>query len=324
MAYGHRSARNPAHAPPGEGASEQLEEQAVALASQGRWAQAALVNQELLKRQPKNTRTLNRLGKCMTELGKYEAASDFYKRTLERDQQNAIARKSLDRLAYLAERPAGLAPEHPTATPQSFMIDAGRSTIAALRETGNPKVLAASSPGAALELRAEGDGLRVYDRQGELLGALQPHLAQRLLRLMQGGNTYAVALASITQGTVRVVLRETYRHPSQAKAGSFATSEESPASPASTRDRQPRPADDDGEDEDEDEEEGEDEIEVSPTPTPTQDEYPEADMSEAAERKLSAEAVGGAPDKSRENSIASQGRGWRGSGAFASKQKAGK
>jgi hypothetical protein len=50
---------------------------------------------------------------------------------------------------------------------------------------------------------------------------VEPKLALRLLKLMQGGNQYAAALASLADTTGRVIIKEVYQHPSQAGRPSF-------------------------------------------------------------------------------------------------------
>jgi hypothetical protein len=59
----------------------------------------------------------------------------------------------------------------------------------------------------------------VVTPDGDYVGQLEPKLGLRLLRLMNGGNRYVVALASLSEQ--RVVVREVYQHPSQQGRPSF-------------------------------------------------------------------------------------------------------
>jgi hypothetical protein len=43
----------------------------------------------------------------------------------------------------------------------------------------------------------------------------------RLIKLMEGGNEYAAAIATLSQDDVRVIIKETFQHPSQAGKLSF-------------------------------------------------------------------------------------------------------
>src|SRR5450756_1718971 len=76
-------------------------EQAIALAMQNRWTDAARVNQNILDIFPEDTDALNRLGRALTELGHYREAREAYQKTVHLDPSNTIARKNLARLATL-------------------------------------------------------------------------------------------------------------------------------------------------------------------------------------------------------------------------------
>ena len=106
MPYANRSEGKRPRTYPSGSQSEKLTDQALALAAQGEWAQAAKANRELLLSHPRDIRSLNRLGNCMTQLGDYKSATAAYSRTLEYDRQNEIALKNLGRLTLLTENTA--------------------------------------------------------------------------------------------------------------------------------------------------------------------------------------------------------------------------
>ena len=56
-------------------------EQAIALAMQNRWVDAARINQSILDVYPVDTDTLNRLGRALTELGRYKEAIEDLSRS---------------------------------------------------------------------------------------------------------------------------------------------------------------------------------------------------------------------------------------------------
>src|SRR5262245_50258799 len=76
-------------------AKKQHAEQAIQLALQGQWSEAAQLNREILESFPADVDAYNRLGKALTELGRYVEARDSYMKALEIDQLNSIARKNL-------------------------------------------------------------------------------------------------------------------------------------------------------------------------------------------------------------------------------------
>src|SRR6185436_14752815 len=75
--------------------------------------------------------------------------------------------------------------------------------------------------GEKVDLRMEGRNVLVLDAEGNLIGRLEPKLAQRLSELMSGGNRYAAAVAHVNGHQLRVLIRETYQDPSQRGRVSF-------------------------------------------------------------------------------------------------------
>src|SRR5215469_7182898 len=68
-----------------------LTEQAIQLALESQWERAVEVNQELLSLGPRELSTLNRLGKALSELGRFAEAKQAYAEALELDPTNNIA-----------------------------------------------------------------------------------------------------------------------------------------------------------------------------------------------------------------------------------------
>ncbi len=70
---------------------KKLEEDAIALARESRWEEAAEKNRELLAIYPDDVSGYNRLGKALSELGRYAEARAAYTSALEIDPSNNIA-----------------------------------------------------------------------------------------------------------------------------------------------------------------------------------------------------------------------------------------
>src|SRR5207237_12871 len=77
-------------------------EQAISLAMKNRWDEAAQLNREILEMFPNEVDAYNRLGKALTELGRYAEARDAYAQAVKLDPLNGIASKNLQRLGKLA------------------------------------------------------------------------------------------------------------------------------------------------------------------------------------------------------------------------------
>jgi hypothetical protein len=82
-------------------------------------------------------------------------------------------------------------------------------------------VLATVSAGDVPALQVKDRGVVVLSPDGEYLGALEPRLGSRLARLLDGGNRYDCVVASSSDTSVSVLIREVYRAPALAKKPSF-------------------------------------------------------------------------------------------------------
>jgi tetratricopeptide (TPR) repeat protein len=210
-------------------------EQAVSLAIQGRWTEAVAANQNILALFPSDAEAYNRLGKAFTELGQYDAARDSYMHALQIDSSNTIAEKNLQRLANLV---AAAAPDPQLVpvtegflAPQLFIEEMGKTGSTTLVNLAPISVLARQSAGDPVRLRIENRTLVAENMRGERLGEVEPKMGQRLISFMMAGNRYSAAISSLDM-CVRIVIRETYQHPSQAGRVSFpAKGNESPFRP---------------------------------------------------------------------------------------------
>jgi hypothetical protein len=63
--------------------------------------------------------------------------------------------------------------------------------------------------------------LTVETAGGEYVADVEPKLALRLSKLLAGGNKYAAAIASVSDDSLRVIIKETFQDPSQVGRLSF-------------------------------------------------------------------------------------------------------
>jgi len=194
--------------------------EAIALAMQGRWEEAVAVNKSIIDVFPDDADAYNRLGKALTQLGRYAEAREAYGRAVEIEPSNSIARKNLDRLLHLKQDKQ---------TPKNgrqvsshlFIEETGKAGMADLHNLARSHVLASIAAGDPVELKPRGQSLAVLRTDGEYIGEVEPRLGLRLIKLMQGGNKYAAAVASIAENKGKVMIKETFQHPSQAGRLSF-------------------------------------------------------------------------------------------------------
>jgi tetratricopeptide (TPR) repeat protein len=194
---------------------------AIQLALGNRWEEAAQVNRAILSVFPNDTDSYNRLGKALMELGRYNEAKKAYKKALELDSTNQIAKKNLEHLGILVKSGA---PQAVTTIvdPALFIEEMGKTAMTTLLQP-SLAVLTKLNAGERLELRPKDKRLTVETPGGEFVGLLEPKLGTRLLKMMAGGNEYAVAITSLSKDECKVIVKETYQHASQAGRPSFPT-----------------------------------------------------------------------------------------------------
>ena len=198
----------------------QLTEQAIQLALESRWEEAVAVNRRLLDTSPRDISTLNRLGKALSEMGNYTESKQAYSDALALDPTNSIARKNLERLALLSD---GAPAARPTKRidPRLFIEETGKTGFTTLVDVAPAEARARLTAGDQVYLYVDGRALQVRNGAGETIGRVEPRLANRLLKFIEGGNQYAAGITDLDDGTIRIIIRETFQHPSQLGRVSF-------------------------------------------------------------------------------------------------------
>ena len=187
---------------------------------QGRWRQAIEVNKSVLEDFPQDVDTHNRLGRAYMELGEYPQAKEAYGRAAELDPYNPITRKNLQRLSYLKE-PVKVEKKADKVEPQHFIEEIGKAGVVNLLALAPKEILARMVAGDKVYFKVEGTRLAAADSRGEYLGQVTPRHAQRLIKLMGGGNQYTAAVVSSAEDVMTIIIRETYQDPSQVGRISF-------------------------------------------------------------------------------------------------------
>ncbi|MFQ6122493.1 MAG: tetratricopeptide repeat protein [Dehalococcoidales bacterium] len=199
----------------------QRSKQAIDLAMQGRWREAVAANKDIIDNFPKDVDAYNRLGRAYMELGEYSQAREAYQRAIELDPFNAIAKKNLQRLSYLGEEAVSSEAESRKVEPQQFIEEIGKAGVVILYHLAPKEIRARMVAGAEVYLKIHGPNLIVENSRGEYLGQVEPRHAQRLIKLIEGGNKYSAAIVSSTEEAMSVIIREVYQDPSQVGRLSF-------------------------------------------------------------------------------------------------------
>lgn len=197
----------------------QQTKEAIALAIQGQWQEAVALNRAIIDSFPGDVEAYNRLGRALTELGEYAQAREAYLQTTKLDPNNRIAQKNLERLSLLEEKTTTVEVPHQI-SPQIFLEETGKAGVVNLVNLAPATVIARMGSGEVVNLKVDNKRLLIEANGGEYLGEVAHKYAPRLLRLMEGGNEYTAAIASLDNG-LKVLIRETYQHPSQEGLLSF-------------------------------------------------------------------------------------------------------
>jgi tetratricopeptide (TPR) repeat protein len=185
-----------------------------------RWDDAAQVNREILELFPNEVDAFNRLGKALTELGRYAEARDAYAQAAKLDPLNGIAAKNLQRLGKLAAE-GSAAPSPSPVDPRLFIEESGKTTVTQLTDVRRTEATTKLSAGDQLQLERRGNQLVVSDLTGQDIGRIEPKLEHDLIRLIDQGNQYAVFVTAVNDQVVHAIIRETHRAAAMGNRPSF-------------------------------------------------------------------------------------------------------
>jgi tetratricopeptide (TPR) repeat protein len=201
------------------GTKRQLIADAQTAAVEGRWEESLAINDKILERFPREAEALNRKGRALIELRQLSAARDAYAEALKTDPANMIARRNLQRLEMLYNRPDGTLEGTDTALSTlpkagTFVEEIGKTWVDALANPADLSHLAEVSPGDQLRLEPEADKVYVLSEDGVRLGEIGAPMGQRLVELMALGNRYDAWALGISSQSLRVIIREVFKDPS--------------------------------------------------------------------------------------------------------------
>jgi tetratricopeptide (TPR) repeat protein len=199
----------------------QYVEDAIRLAMDSRWEEAVELNQQILDSFGADDQAHNRLGKALTELGRLEEACKHYDQALKLNPYNSVAKKNKAKLEVLIQHKDDIRSGAAKVDLNLFVEEMGKTVMTNLENVGDPEVCDKIVAGDVAELHVSGDGITVESIRGIRLGQLEPKLARRIIKFIQGGNRYQAGVTACESGQVRVIVRETYQDPKFAGKPSF-------------------------------------------------------------------------------------------------------
>lgn len=197
-----------------------LSGKAISLALAGKWEEALKVNAYILKKNPKDVDTLNRLAKANSEVGNLTKAKSLAKKVTKLDPFNKIALKSLEKWEKLKKGEPGSPGFSST---QTFLEEPGKTKIVSLIRVGSVKTVAKLDSGDQVRLNTHGHSATVCTMNGNYIGRLPDDLSARLKQLLKHGNRYETFVKSSSKEGVKIFIREIKRVKKLADIPSFSS-----------------------------------------------------------------------------------------------------
>ena len=193
---------------------------AINFAMQGQWKHAINANQDILSIFPNDLDALNRLGKSFSELGDIKNAKVTFQNVLNLSPGNHIAVKNLERLKFINSKIPNIQSQRHSNS-NTFIEGSGKSCVVSLKKVANPTILLKLAPGETVKLEQNRNILIACDDSGNKIGEIDTKLGARIIRLINGGNKYSASIISCGDNWINIILRETFKSPSQKSIISF-------------------------------------------------------------------------------------------------------
>lgn len=195
-----------------------LAQEAVNCALNGKWKEAVLINKSILNDNPNDIDALNRLARAYTETGEVKKAKGISLKVIKIDPSNRIAIKSL---ARFKDSGTNLNLSNRISSPESFLEESGKTKITPLLYPGDPKIVSNLFCGDIVKLSAHAHRVSICTQDGRYIGRLSDDLSSRLRKLIEFGNEYMVLIKSIDMNNIKVLIRETKRAKQISDVSSF-------------------------------------------------------------------------------------------------------
>jgi tetratricopeptide (TPR) repeat protein len=191
-------------------------QEAIRAALTGDWAKAVEINSELFEDYPDDTETLNRLGHAYAELGQINKANTTYKKVLEIDPYNPIAKRNMDKLSTL--RGSSVKPKETKAIdPEMFLEEPGKTKAIDLFDLAMPKVLVQLHVGDPVILKSAKNDVTVLSEDNKRLGKLEANWGKEIALAVSLGSSFSAIVKAVKVGKAQkdsnlsVFVRETKR-----------------------------------------------------------------------------------------------------------------
>lgn len=186
-----------------------LSQQAIQAALKQDWQLAVTANLKILKDNPHDIPTLNRLGKAYLETGDMTLSKKTFRKVLELDKYNSVAQNSLERLSSGQPAISSVAVQLANF---SFIEEPGKTKTTSLYKLAPHTILAGLKTSQLVDLRISRRKVSVHVAGGKtFIGYLPDDLSRTLIHLMEMGNKYEAAIKTVSKAKVEIFIREVKR-----------------------------------------------------------------------------------------------------------------
>lgn len=194
--------------------------QAINAAKDSNWPMAIECNQAILDQNPNDVGALNRMAVAHLQLKDVKKAKSMFKRVLEIDKSNSIAKKNLARLDN------NQATVVPTFSREDFIEEPGKTKTVELHRLAGKNVLDSLAIGMECDLKPKNRYISV-ETSGNYIGALPEDISFRLAKLIETGNTYFCCIRSFSASHCSIYIKELSRSVENENVHSFPISKNS-------------------------------------------------------------------------------------------------
>lgn len=195
-----------------------LANQAISAASILDWDTAIKINKKILTVSKDNVEALNRLARAQSCVGKFEKAKKLYRKVLELDPYNIIAKKNLEKISKFSVSGNGhtIGNGHTNGNAHLnlatlFIYEPGKTKLINLLNLAPPSILATLNCGDKVYLNPKSHSVSITTDNKTYLGALPDDLAHRLIAFISGGNEYEAYIKSASSKALTIFIREARR-----------------------------------------------------------------------------------------------------------------
>lgn len=189
-----------------------LKDLAIKKALESNWEEAAVANEQLLKDNPLDVETLNRLAFALVKLGNYKKARGVYKRAIKIDKTNPIAIKNLKKIDSMPKtsdsKNTASQSRNTIRMDELFIEEAGKTKIIELKNITDKVTLSFLQPGDEVQIVIKRSKIFIQTGNKKYIGMLPDNISMRLIPFMKGGNIYQVYIKSLGDKSVKIFIKE--------------------------------------------------------------------------------------------------------------------